>query len=81
MTLEDTIGTYSLIIPKADALQLAYICLVRYIAKLESVLDNAPYATKHVVLAMYRPLGHASEGSQCGRLAERGGGARLCGRD
>lgn len=35
MTLEDTLETYSYFIKEADALGLAYILLVRYVAKLD----------------------------------------------
>ena len=40
MTLEDTIETFSYFIKEADALGLAYICLVRYAAKLDVEYDG-----------------------------------------
>ena len=40
MTLEDTIETFSYFIKEADALGLAYICLVRYAEKLEVKFDG-----------------------------------------
>ena len=40
MSLEDTIETYSHFIKEADTLGLAYICLVRYAAKLDVEFDG-----------------------------------------
>ena len=40
MTLEDTIETYSHFINKSETLGLAYICLVRYAAKLDPEFDG-----------------------------------------
>ena len=40
MSLEDTIETYYHFIKEADALGLAYICLVRYAAKLDAEFDG-----------------------------------------
>ncbi len=41
---------------KADKLGLAYVCLVRYAAKLDPVIDGAKRATEHDVVASYGPL-------------------------
>ncbi|KAI5114701.1 hypothetical protein M0805_002282, partial [Coniferiporia weirii] len=56
MPIEDTLETYSHFIKEADAMGLAYICLVRYAKKLDSTFDGKPRATKHDVLASYSPL-------------------------
>ena len=40
MTLEDTLETYSYFIKEADAMGLAYICLLRYAAKLDASFDG-----------------------------------------
>lgn len=40
MPLEDTLETYGHFIRKADELGLAYITLVRYAAKLDSIIDG-----------------------------------------
>ena len=40
MTLEDTLETYSHFIKEADAMGLAYICLLRYAAKLDASFDG-----------------------------------------
>ncbi|KAI5118410.1 hypothetical protein M0805_002862 [Coniferiporia weirii] len=61
MTLEDTLETYSHFIKEADALGLAYICLVRYAPKLDITINGELRATQHDVLGSYSPLiKHAS---------------------
>jgi len=56
MTLEDTLETYSHFVKEADSLGLAYICLSRYAAKMDSSFDGKLRATQHDVLASYGPL-------------------------
>ncbi|KAL5492855.1 hypothetical protein ACEPAI_4303 [Sanghuangporus weigelae] len=56
MTLEDTIETYSYFIKEADAIGLAYVCFVRYAAKLDTEFDGKKRATQHDVLGTYGPL-------------------------
>ena len=55
MPLDDTLATYTYFISQADALPLAYFSLVRYVPKLDAVIDGKPRATQHDVLAAYRP--------------------------
>ena len=40
MMLKDTIETYSYFITEANAMGLAYVCLVRYAAKLDTEFDG-----------------------------------------
>lgn len=46
MTLEDTLETYSHFVKEADALGLAYICLSRYAAKMDSSFDGEPQVSR-----------------------------------
>jgi len=55
MPLEENIETYRYFISQADALDLGYICLVRYVPALDPVYDGKPRATKHDVMKTYRP--------------------------
>ena len=43
MPLDETIETFSHFIKEADALGLAYLCLVRYAEKLEVKFDGMPF--------------------------------------
>ncbi|KAH8116735.1 FMN-linked oxidoreductase [Phellopilus nigrolimitatus] len=56
MTIKDTLETYSYFIKEADALGLAYICLTRYAAKMDQIIDGKLRATQHDVLTTYSPL-------------------------
>jgi len=56
MPLDETLKTYGHFISEADKLGLAYVCLVRYAAKLDPVIDGAKRATEHDVVASYGPL-------------------------
>lgn len=56
MPLDETIETYAYFIKEADKMGLAYICLVRYAAKLEVTFDDKPRSINHDVLATYGPL-------------------------
>ena len=40
MTLEDTIETFSYFIKEVDVMNLAYVCLMRYAAKLDVEFDG-----------------------------------------
>ncbi|KAF9053222.1 hypothetical protein BJ165DRAFT_1383633 [Panaeolus papilionaceus] len=56
MPLEETIATYSYFITEADKLGLAYIVLVRYSPKFDVEIDGKPRATKHDVIATFKPF-------------------------
>ena len=57
MPLDETLATYSHFIREADATKkLAYVCLSRYAAKMDSTFDGVLRATQHDVVASYGPL-------------------------
>ncbi|PPQ80754.1 hypothetical protein CVT26_006965 [Gymnopilus dilepis] len=55
MPLNETLDTFRYFISEADKLGLAYITLLRYSPQLDAEYDGIPRATKHDVLASYRP--------------------------
>lgn len=55
MPLQETIETYSYFITEADKLNLAYFALVRYHPAFDVEYDGVHRATKHDILATYRP--------------------------
>ncbi|KAG0704545.1 hypothetical protein DFH29DRAFT_910800 [Suillus ampliporus] len=55
MPLQENIDTFRYFISQADDLDLAYICLVRYIPLFDPIIDGKHRATKHDVLETYRP--------------------------
>lgn len=56
MPLDETLKTYGHFISEADKMGLAYVCLVRYAAKLDATFDGKKRATEHDVVASYGPL-------------------------
>ncbi|EGO00744.1 hypothetical protein SERLA73DRAFT_167001 [Serpula lacrymans var. lacrymans S7.3] len=54
MPLQDTLDTFNYFISEADKLDLAYICLMRYLATMDPKFDGKNRATQHDVLASYR---------------------------
>ncbi|KDR80287.1 hypothetical protein GALMADRAFT_265447 [Galerina marginata CBS 339.88] len=58
MPLEETLETFEYFITEADKLGLAYITLVRYSELLDVVYDGVSRATKHDIVATYRPFIH-----------------------
>jgi len=56
MPLDETLNTYRHFISEAEKLGLAYVCLARYSAKFDPVINGRKRATEHDVVASYGPL-------------------------
>ncbi|EGO00661.1 hypothetical protein SERLA73DRAFT_159398 [Serpula lacrymans var. lacrymans S7.3] len=56
MPIEETLNTYNYFISEADKLDLAYICMMRYLPFLDVIYDGVPRAIQHDTLTSYRPI-------------------------
>jgi len=56
MPLNETIETFGYFLREAEKLDLAYVCFLRYTEAFDAIIDGKPRATKHDVLATYRPF-------------------------